>query len=501
MTNLKSRISTYRDLMSVGVLILLLILILVGFARSETSSEEISKPGNVEVLYAPQANGYPTKVYLPMVISLTNRPENIFGVETSFQAQGERTEIIETGTHLLHGFIVPWEEVEPTEGARNWSALATLKQNMEPAGRNDFSSVVLIRQTPSWAQQVSGKPCSPIRADKLDEFAAFMSDLVNRYNKWPYYVRYWELWNEPDIDPDDPGLLSPYESRGCWGDDSDTSGFGGSEYTEMLKVVYPAIKAEDPNAKVIVGGLLLDCNPNLYSGCEPSLFLKGILDNGGGNYFDGVGFHSYDYYNNLRGRYGSAGWNSYWDATGPVVIAKADYLRSLLDDPAYGLSGKFLINLKSAVLCDTSLGHDCGNNFEITKAYYIAQVYAASIAQELKGNIWYSVPGWTSKHTALLDENFNPYPAFHTYKFAVSFIGSSTYVREITEYTGVRGYVFDRGDRDVWVLWSKDGANHVVSLPGTPRTTYRIGTDGKPISLVASSSVTVTIAPVFIDWN
>ncbi len=63
------------------------------------------------------------------------------------------------------------------------------------------------------------------------------------------------------------------------------------------------------------------------------------------------------------------------------------------------------------------------------------------------------------------------------------------------------GYVFVRGDRDVWVLWSKDSANHVVSLPGTPRTTYRIGTDGKPISLVASSSVTVTIAPVFIDWN
>ena len=351
MAKLISGITTRRDLMFVGVLILLLILILIGSARSEASSEAGTDQRSTAIQYPMLLNGAPSQnLYLPMVISLSNRPENTFGVETRFQAQGERSEIYETGTHFLHGFFIPWEEVEPTEGARNWSALATLEQNMKAASRNDFSPVVLVRRTPSWAQQVSGKPCSPITVDKLDEFAAFMTDLVNRYKGWPYNVKYWELWNEPDIDPDDPGLLSPYKWRGCWGDDSDSVGYGGGTYAEMLKVVYPAIKSADPNAKVIVGGLLLDCNPDLYAGCEPSKFLKGILDNGGGNYFDGVGFHSYDYYNNVLGRYGSAGWNSYWDVTGPVVIAKSNYLRSLLDDPAYGLSGKFLINLESAVL-------------------------------------------------------------------------------------------------------------------------------------------------------
>jgi hypothetical protein len=371
---------------------------------------------------------------------------------------------------------------------------------MNTAGRNDFSPVVMVRQTPSWAQQVSGKPCGPILVDKLDEFAAFMTDVVNRYKGWPYNVKYWQLGNEPDIDPDDPGLLSPYKWRGCWGDDSDPIGYGGGTYADMLKVIYPAIKAADPNAKVIIGGLLLDCDPNLFSGCEPSNFLKGILQNGGGPFFDGVGFHSYDVYDDALGQYRNRRWDSFWNTTGPLVITKANYLRGLLNDPVFGVPGKFLISLEVAVQCSTGAGQDCGNTFEITKAYYIAQVYAASLAEGLRGNVWYSVPGWTSKHTALLDQNYDPYPAFHTYKLIASYLGSSTYVREITEYAGVMGYVFDRGDRHAWVMWSKDGSNHIVDLGGTPRTIYRIGTDGKAISLVSSSSVTVTPAPIFLDW-
>ena len=53
------------------------------------------------------------------------------------------------------------------------------------------------------------------------------------------YVKYWEIWNEPDIpagsisDPDQPG--------GCWGDPADPY-YGGQKYGEMLKAVYGTIK-------------------------------------------------------------------------------------------------------------------------------------------------------------------------------------------------------------------------------------------------------------------
>jgi hypothetical protein len=43
-----------------------------------------------------------------------------------------------------------------------------------------------------------------------------------------------------------------------------TLNFGGEYYGNMLKIVYPAIKSADPQAQVLVGGLLLDCDPVNY---------------------------------------------------------------------------------------------------------------------------------------------------------------------------------------------------------------------------------------------
>ena len=35
--------------------------------------------------------------------------------------------------------------------------------------------------------------------------------------------------------------------------------YGGGYYAEMLKIVYPQIKAADPEAQILIGGLLLFC--------------------------------------------------------------------------------------------------------------------------------------------------------------------------------------------------------------------------------------------------
>ena len=92
---------------------------------------------------------------------------------------------------------------------------------------------------------------------------------------------------------------------GCWGDLDDPY-YGGRYYSEMLKVAYPTIITADPNAQVMVGGLLLECDPvnppEVTSGsgelkdCTSDKFLEGILENDGGEYFDGVSVHAYDFY-------------------------------------------------------------------------------------------------------------------------------------------------------------------------------------------------------------
>jgi len=45
-----------------------------------------------------------------------------------------------------------------------------------------------------------------------------MSELVTRYSKPPFNIKYWEIGNEPDIDP---SLIAPTEPFGCWGDQND----------------------------------------------------------------------------------------------------------------------------------------------------------------------------------------------------------------------------------------------------------------------------------------
>jgi hypothetical protein len=259
----------------------------------------------------------------------------------------------------------------------------------------------------------------------------------------------------------------------------------------------------DPNAKVLIGGLLLDCDPIAYPGfCFASNFLNGILAAGGGPYFDGIGFNSYDYYLDSLGSYSNLNWFSSWNDTGPVIAAKADFLRSVLS--SHSVTGKFLIGLESGLLCDTSWGHTCESDFETTKAYYLAKAYAMTIGENVIGNNWYghefSFQTATTRNSALLDNNRDPLPAYFTYQFASGFLNGATTDSDYSGDPNVKGYVFDRGGTTVWVIWSKDGATHGITLPGTPNVVYEIGSDGKPNSLTPSTSLNVTRAPVFIEY-
>jgi len=322
--------------------------------------------------------------------------------------------------------------------------------------------------------------------------------LVARYSVSPYNVKYWEIWNEPDIDPI---YVSPDSPYGCWGDQNDAY-YGGGYYAEMLKAAYPQIKAADPQAQVLVGGLLLDCDPRPEAGCAavghssvPGKFLEGILINNGAPYFDGVSFHAYDYYFGQSGQYGNSNWQSAWNTTGSVLIAKAQFIQGLLGQ--YGVSGKFLMNTESALLCNA-----CSNDsvFETTKAYYVAQAYSAAIAKGLRANIWYSVMGW--QNSGLLNPDLSPRPAYTAFQFARSELRDAAFAGDITgsdigDASSVKGYKFNRGDRRIWVLWSLDGAAHSINLPGVPLTAW--DALGNPVT--PAVSMNVTLNPLYLEWS
>ena len=156
-----------------------------------------------------------------------------------------------------------------------------------------------IQMTPDWAQKVPPYACGPIRADKFDAFADFVAQVVAHFGpKSPYGVRYWQIGNEPDVAP---GEIGPDSVFGCWGDPADPY-FGGGHYAEMLQVVYPHVKAADPGAVIVMGGLLAECDPQTTqpgNGClnetrwKSGLFFEGVMQAGGGAYFDVASIHSY----------------------------------------------------------------------------------------------------------------------------------------------------------------------------------------------------------------
>ena len=466
-----------------------------------------SAPALPAAVHVARADG-DNLIYLPIV--LTGLPRTVFGVEMgNIGNSNGLQQMADAHTSWARKASIEWRSVEATEGVYNWGALSGVEQELINAANHDMRVILVVRSAPDWALDPDqnlpqGEPlriCGKVKQDKLDELAGFVHELVLRYSVPPYNVKYWEMWNEPDVDP---SLVLPDSLFGCWGNATETVYYGGGRYAQMLMQVYPQVKSADPQSQVLVGGLLLDCDPRLPSVCpppkdKPGKFLEGILQAGGGPYFDGVAFHAYDYYSqgeNIVGHYSNPGWNSSW-MTGPVSIAKAGFVRNVLAMPPYNVTGKFLMNTESAILCDDPPG-TCSTNYETTKAYYVAQVYAAAIQQGLRANVWYSVLGW--RNSGLLNADLTPRPAYNAYAFARDELRDAVSLGSLTSgdvgSSNIRGYKFNRGDRKVWVMWSKNDTPQTATFAGTPLAVYDVyGASSTP-----GTSLNVTLMPMYVEW-
>ncbi len=268
-------------------------------------------------------------------------------------------------------------------------------------------------------------------------------------------------------------------------------------HADMLKAIYPQIKAANPAAHVIIGGLLLDCDPNNPSAgrdCKPSRFLEGVLREGGGPYFGAVGTHSYDTYAGALGSYSISNWHTASNnVLGPStdLEAKTGYVRGLLT--AYGVSGKFLVNSESAV---GLFAVSSNATYETTEAYYVAQVFGTALAQHILANVWFSLnDDW--HHEALLDSNNNPRPAYVAYQFASQWLTDVTYVHAITTWAGIKGFVFDRQGHPLWLLWAQDGGVHALTLSGVPAAIYHV--DGTTLA-VTGNQLSVGPESLYVAW-
>jgi hypothetical protein len=160
------------------------------------------------------------------------------------------------GTHWVRVFAT-WPDLEPEPGvyAQNWFASYEQLFHALPAGTKVIVDVV---DTPQWETGSGDEHTPPANPD---DYAAFVGALAQR---WAGKVAAFELWNEEDNASWWVGAPNP------------------AAYTALLQATYPVVKAADPGAAVVLGGM----TGNDYS------FLEGVYAAGGKGYFDAVGVHT-----------------------------------------------------------------------------------------------------------------------------------------------------------------------------------------------------------------
>jgi hypothetical protein len=398
--------------------------------------------------------------YLPVIRKDFPPAATVFGSEFTGKVQPAAVQLAAAaGNYWVRAAFFDWSEIEATPGTYNWEAVDEAGiRNIHASG---MQIIAIVYKVPEWAQHPRGRLCGPIDESAFGAFAAFLNAAVSRYKG---SIQYWELGNEPDIDPQ--LMLPDMDFFGCWGDETDPY-YGGRAYAQMLRAAYPAVKSADPNAQVLIGGLLLDCdptNPPPEKSCLPAKFFEGILVGGAANDFDIVSFHAYPFY---FGDLSNDRFHPHWSARGGIVMGKVSYLKQVM--AAYGIS-KPLLHSEGGLLCHpTTPGcDDPGADFYEAQADYVPRLYLRAWGEGLMGTIWYTFTpgGW--RFGELLAPGNLPRPSYHAYAFMTSLLRNAEYLDRIMQHDGnlnVRGYRFQKNGTVIWAVWSEDETPVTITLP------------------------------------
>jgi polysaccharide biosynthesis protein PslG len=162
----------------------------------------------------------------------------------------------------------PWAYVESAPGIYDWGHPDVI---VNAAVDRGLTLVARVDMVPDWARPAN-TTARYLDAAGYGAYARFLGAFARRYfGKIDYLV----VWNEPN---------TSFE----WGyRPPDPAG-----YAEMLRVVYPAVKAADPAMQVVSAGLAA----NLATGgvaLNDLTYLDALYAAGAAPYFDVLGAHAY----------------------------------------------------------------------------------------------------------------------------------------------------------------------------------------------------------------
>ncbi len=294
-----------------------------------------------------------------------------------------------------------WQNVSTTQGTYNWTSLdSTIAEAIARGASPD----VVLSYTPAWASS-SGSSYSP--PTNLSDYGAFVKAAVQRYKN---VVHVWEIWNEEQ-----------------------TGFFNGTvgQYVDLLKTGYTAAKLTDPSCTVLLGGL---AGPD-------SSYLSSVYELGGGQYFDAVSAHPYQF-----GAVSEPGWFTQ-GITG---------IRNVMNANGDTFKGIWL----------TELGWSVNSVTQSQQAENLAQTYVNVLSLKAMGvtqTFWYSAFN-RSDEFGLLNSNGTIRSSYSAYQTLVGLLGASTYQGAVSLGTGVNANAFKSTDgTGVLAIWSPTSTSVTLS--------------------------------------
>jgi hypothetical protein len=169
--------------------------------------------------------------------------------------------------------IFSWDLAQPEKGKPVYFTLTDVM--VEEAARHGIDLLPVVTYAPAWTRVVAHPASAP--ADNA-AYARYLTELVDRYGPEGTFwsanpgvpkrpIRAWQIWNEPALD----WQFKPHTD---W----------APRYGKLLRSAYKAVKAVDPTARVVLGGLA----NNAWDAIDKLYRIGGIR-----GYFDVAAVHIY----------------------------------------------------------------------------------------------------------------------------------------------------------------------------------------------------------------
>lgn len=207
----------------------------------------------------------------------------------------------------------PWAYYEPSPGRFDWSHADLV---VDHARRQGLTVIARLGLVPGWARPDPDEQATTFTY--LDEahyadFAAYVAAFVEHFRG---RVQHIVIWNEPNLSLE--WGYRPVDPEG---------------YTDLLRAVYPAAKAADPEVVVLGGALAATLAPaGDPEGLNDLDYLRRMLAAGAGEVMDGLAVHAY-------------GWQQPPDAPpdpAAINLRRTELLREMLVEAGYAAMPVYL---------------------------------------------------------------------------------------------------------------------------------------------------------------